>query len=137
LTDDNGQLLPAIYEVPSAVDNSGSVSYVRVTPEGFEPPKMISHDMDVIYTAFDDAGNTAECVVQLRIPAKEGQLEKTVFFNESSVQMVIQDTSNITDVTFEPAEALLTLGSHITVEVTATDSASNRNKCKFQVSLQG
>lgn len=51
--------------------------------------------------------------------------------------MVIQDTSNITGVTFEPAEALLTLGSHVTVEVTATDSASNRNKCKFQVSLQG
>lgn len=68
LTDDNGQLLPAIYEVPSAADNSGSVAYVRVTPDGFDPPKMISHDMDVIYTAFDDAGNTAECIVKLRIP---------------------------------------------------------------------
>ncbi|KAL3983031.1 EGF-like domain family protein [Acanthocheilonema viteae] len=152
LTDDNGQLLPAIYEVPTAADNSGSIAYIRVTPDGFEPPKMISHDMDIVYVAFDDAGNTAKCTVQLRIPdtqppvmkcpdsyivpANDGEFEKLITFNESTVQMVIQDTSNITDVTFEPSEALLTLSSHVTVEVTATDSASNRNKCKFQVSLQ-
>lgn len=68
LTDDNGQLLPATYELPTAADNSGSVVYIRVTPDGFEPPKMITHDMDIVYVAFDDAGNTAECTVQLRIP---------------------------------------------------------------------
>lgn len=60
--------MPASYEVPTAADNSGSVAYIRVTPDGFEPPKMISHDMNIVYTAFDDAGNAAECIIQLRIP---------------------------------------------------------------------
>ena len=68
LTDENGQLLPATFDIPTAEDNSGSVSYIRVAPEDFEPPQLISRDMDVVYTAFDDAGNSAECVVQLRIP---------------------------------------------------------------------
>lgn len=68
LTDENGQLMPAAFDVPRAADNSGSIAWVRVTPEDFEPPQLISRDMDVVYTAFDDAGNTAECVVQLRIP---------------------------------------------------------------------
>uniref|UniRef100_A0A9J2P4X9 Sushi, von Willebrand factor type A, EGF and pentraxin domain-containing protein 1 n=1 Tax=Ascaris lumbricoides TaxID=6252 RepID=A0A9J2P4X9_ASCLU len=152
LTDENGQLMPAAFDVPRAADNSGSIAWVRVTPEDFEPPQLISRDMDVVYTAFDDAGNTAECVVQLRIPdtqppvmkcpdsyiipAAEEQFEEMVYFNETGVQMVIQDISNISEVVFDPPQALLTLGSHVTVEVTATDSVSNRNKCKFQVSLQ-
>lgn len=57
-----------MFDVPRAADNSGSVAYIRVIPEGFEPPQFISHDIDVIYTAFDDAGNSAECIVQIRIP---------------------------------------------------------------------
>ncbi|VDD92750.1 unnamed protein product, partial [Enterobius vermicularis] len=152
LTDENGQLLPASFDIPTAEDNSGSISYIRVTPEDFEPPQIITKDINIVYTAFDDAGNSAECVVQLRIPdtqppvmkcpdsyiipAVEGQEEELVYFNDSSVQMVIQDISNISEVVFTPTEALLTLGSHVTVEVTATDSVLNRNKCKFQVSLQ-
>lgn len=78
-----------------------------------------------------------KCPDSYIIPAKEGQFETFIYFNESTVPLVIQDMSNITDVTFKPSETVLTLGSHVTVEVTATDSASNRNKCKFQISLQG
>lgn len=78
-----------------------------------------------------------KCPDSYIIPAAEEQFEEMVYFNETGVQMVIQDISNISEVVFDPPQALLTLGSHVTVEVTATDSVSNRNKCKFQVSLQG
>lgn len=78
-----------------------------------------------------------KCPESYIIPAAEGEFEKTVYFDENSVQMVIQDISNISEVTFDPSEAQLTLGSYVTVDVTATDSVSNRNKCKFQVSFQG
>lgn len=37
-------------------------------PPGFEPPRIVTADLDVLYTAFDEAGNTAECLVQIRIP---------------------------------------------------------------------
>jgi hypothetical protein len=68
LTDDNGQLVSANYDVPQADDNSGAVVWTRVTPEGFKPPQFITSDMDIVYTAFDVAGNTAECTVKIRIP---------------------------------------------------------------------
>ncbi|KAK0398751.1 hypothetical protein QR680_002734 [Steinernema hermaphroditum] len=152
LSDENGQLLPATYDVPQATDNSGSVSYMRVKPDNFEPPQLISSDTDVIYTVFDEAGNSAECVVQLRIPdtqppvmkcpdsysiyTRDNESEQTVYFNESSVQMVIKDMSNISEVVFEPSEAKLKIGDFVTVEVSASDEHSNRNKCKFQVSMK-
>lgn len=37
-------------------------------PEDFHPPYPVSQDTDIIYQAFDDAGNMAECPVRLRIP---------------------------------------------------------------------
>ncbi|PIO61201.1 sushi domain protein, partial [Teladorsagia circumcincta] len=67
-TDENGQIRPIRYEEPKAEDNSGRVAYVRVEPVGFTSGRLITSDIDVVYTAFDDAGNTAECVVKLRIP---------------------------------------------------------------------
>ncbi len=68
MTDENGQLVPANYDIPKAVDNSGSIAHIRIAPEHFRPPRFITQDIDVMYTAFDHAGNTAECLVQLRIP---------------------------------------------------------------------
>lgn len=66
--DANGQLLPINYNVPVAVDNSGRVAWTRVEPENFEPPRFVTQDTDILYTAFDEAGNWAQCVVELRIP---------------------------------------------------------------------
>lgn len=43
---------------------------MRVEPVGFTSGRLITSDIDVVYTAFDDAGNTAECVVKLRIPGE-------------------------------------------------------------------
>jgi hypothetical protein len=63
--------------------------------------------------------------------------EKLVHFNTTSVKMVVQDTSNITEIVFEPEEALIQLNQHITVNVRAVDQLGNRNKCKFQVALRG
>uniref|UniRef100_A0A914C4L0 Fibropellin-1 n=1 Tax=Acrobeloides nanus TaxID=290746 RepID=A0A914C4L0_9BILA len=150
-TDDHGQLMPANFEAPQATDNSGFIAFMRVRPSKFEPPRPVDHDMDVVYTAFDEAGNSAECVVKLRIPdtqppvmkcpdsyalsAKPGQMEQLVYFNESTVPMVIQDMSNITEIVFDPTKAVVKLGSHVNVEVTATDAHANKNKCKFQVAL--
>lgn len=63
-----GGILPVNYAIPEATDNSGYVLYIRVNPENFEPPYPINQDQDIVYTAFDEAGNFAECIVRLRIP---------------------------------------------------------------------
>ncbi|CAI4229546.1 unnamed protein product [Auanema sp. JU1783] len=147
-TDDNGQLKPTNYHVPRAEDNSGRIAYMRLEPVDFHPGKPIFVNTDVVYTAFDDAGNLADCVIKLRIPdtippvlkcpdsysipAKEPQI--VLNFNQSTVPMVIQDVSNITEVIFSPATSKLRVGEYVDVEVTATDAFSNRNKCRFQVS---
>ena len=152
VSDEFGQLQPVNYEIPTATDNSGYVAYMKVEPTNFVPPRPITNDMDVVYTAFDEAGNSANCIVKLRIPdtsppvmkcpdsysipALEGELERSVYFNESSVELAVQDMSNITEITFTPSEAVLKVGGYVTVEASATDEHSNRNKCKFQVSLQ-
>ncbi|PIO67379.1 EGF-like domain protein [Teladorsagia circumcincta] len=146
-TDENGQIRPIRYEEPKAEDNSGRVAYVRVEPVGFTSGRLITSDIDVVYTAFDDAGNTAECVVKLRIPDTIPPVMKCpdsyslsafepkmrAVFNMTTVPMVIQDVSNITEVIFNPSEALLEPGDFVEVEVTATDALANRNQCKFQV----
>ncbi|CAJ0600817.1 unnamed protein product [Cylicocyclus nassatus] len=147
VTDENGQITPINYEEPVAEDNSGRIAYMRVEPAGFTPGRLITSDVDVVYTAFDDAGNTAECIVKLKIPdtlppvlkcpdsyalsAYEPKMR--VVFNLTTVPMVIQDVSNITEVTFNPSEANLESGDYVEVEVTATDALGNRNQCKFQV----
>lgn len=68
--DEHGQLVPAEFEIPQAIDNSGKIAWIRIEPAGFKPPKFVTTDTDVTYTAFDEAGNSAECVVQLKIPGK-------------------------------------------------------------------
>lgn len=67
-TDENGQLNLVTYTIPEAIDNSGMIAHIQVKPENFKPPYPIQQNLDIIYTAFDDAGNFAECVVRLRIP---------------------------------------------------------------------
>ncbi|KAL3108455.1 hypothetical protein niasHT_015377 [Heterodera trifolii] len=150
-TDEHGQLLPASFVVPEAEDNSGRIAYTRTKPEDFQPPYPISQDTDVLYQAFDEAGNVAECVVRLRIPdtmppivkcpeshaiwAAENQTEQHVMFNETNVKLAVQDMSTIKQTTFEPAEAVIQLYQHVTVEVSVTDAHSNQNKCRFQVVL--
>ncbi|XGW30547.1 hypothetical protein V3C99_009476 [Haemonchus contortus] len=146
-TDENGQIKPVRYEEPKAEDNSGRIAYTRVEPPGFTSGRLITSDIDVVYTAFDDAGNSAECVVKLRIPDTIPPVMKCpdsyslaafepkmrAVFNITTVPMVIQDISNITEVVFNPAEAVLEPGDFVEVEVTATDALANRNQCKFQV----
>nr|CDJ95186.1 C-type lectin and Low density lipoprotein-receptor and CUB and Sushi SCR CCP and EGF calcium-binding and Coagulation factor 5 8 type and Hyalin and GCC2 GCC3 and EGF domain containing protein [Haemonchus contortus] len=146
-TDENGQIKPVRYEEPKAEDNSGRIAYTRVEPTGFTSGRLITSDIDVVYTAFDDAGNSAECVVKLRIPDTIPPVMKCpdsyslaafepkmrAVFNITTVPMVIQDISNITEVVFNPAEAVLEPGDFVEVEVTATDALANRNQCKFQV----
>ncbi|KAL7070530.1 hypothetical protein ACQ4LE_010422, partial [Meloidogyne hapla] len=150
-TDENGQLFPANYVIPEATDNSGRITYMLTKPEDFHPPYPVSQDTDIIYQAFDDAGNMAECAVRLRIPdtvppilkcpdsyavwAQENQTELHMQFNESSVKLVVQDQSPITQISYEPSEARIKLDSHVTVEASVLDAHSNRNKCKFQIAL--
>lgn len=66
--DRNGQLMAADFPLPQATDNSGVLAWMRVEPRNFQPPHFITKDLDVVYTAYDIAGNTAKCVIQLRLP---------------------------------------------------------------------
>jgi hypothetical protein len=70
--------------------------------------------MDVLYTAFDGAGNWAQCLVQIRIPDTKPPVMKCpdsfsidrntpteqvhVVFNKTTMPIAVQDVSNITEV---------------------------------------
>ncbi len=112
--DQNGQLKAADYPVPQAIDNSGTVAWVRIEPEGFQPPRFITREMAVKYTAYDEAGNSVSCTVELRLPDTQAPVmkcpdsyvvytedevtEMRLAFNESSVAVIVHDLSNITEV---------------------------------------
>uniref|UniRef100_A0A915ITD3 HYR domain-containing protein n=1 Tax=Romanomermis culicivorax TaxID=13658 RepID=A0A915ITD3_ROMCU len=146
--DQNGQLTAADFSVPQVSDNSGFVSWVRSEPANFKPPYFITRDSDVIYTAYDFAGNENRCVVKLRLPDTQAPLitcpnsyyvesEQDVpslrlFFNETTTDVTINDVSNISEVTFDPKEAIVKMNRHITVTVSATDVFGNQASCKFQ-----
>ncbi|CAB3409318.1 unnamed protein product [Caenorhabditis bovis] len=146
-TDENGQLMPIEYTEPKAVDNSGKISYTQVEPMGMSSGLMVTTDMDVTYTAFDSAGNTAICVVRIRIPDTQppvmkcpdsytipvGNSSTHVVFDVSTVDLVVHDTSNISEIVFTPSEADLKIGEYVEVSATAKDEYGNKNMCKFQV----
>lgn len=112
--DQNGQLMAADFPLPQAVDNSGYISWVRVDPPKFRPPHFITKDMDVTYTAYDFAGNEANCKVRLRLPDTQAPLitcpnsyiveaeqdipDIRLYFNESTVDVKVHDVSNISEV---------------------------------------
>uniref|UniRef100_A0A8R1HYY8 Sushi, von Willebrand factor type A, EGF and pentraxin domain-containing protein 1 n=1 Tax=Caenorhabditis japonica TaxID=281687 RepID=A0A8R1HYY8_CAEJA len=145
--DENGQLKAVEFEEPKASDNSGKVAYTQVEPVGMRSGLMITSDMDITYTAYDDAGNTAVCVLRIRIPDTQppvmkcpdsytipvGNSTKHVVFDMSTVDLVLHDTSNVSDITFTPSEATLKIGDFVEVTVKAKDENGNRNSCKFQV----
>lgn len=61
-----------LYEIKEfAIKVIFQIAHIKVNPAEFEPGVLISSDTDVLYTAFDDAGNVADCLVKLRIPGKK------------------------------------------------------------------
>jgi hypothetical protein len=76
-----------------------------------------------------------KCPESYVLPAGVNEFERRVYFNESSVEVVIHDTSNVTELKIKPSEAVLRLNTYVEVEAIATDSHSNQNTCKFQVAL--
>uniref|UniRef100_A0A0N5BUC2 Cubilin n=1 Tax=Strongyloides papillosus TaxID=174720 RepID=A0A0N5BUC2_STREA len=151
LSDNYGHSLPIHYQIPKAKDNSGYISWIKVEPEGFEPGKMIKQNMDIVYTAYDYSGNYGKCIVKLRIPDKQppvvkcpesfslsvnnNELSRILYFNESSVRMIIQDISEIKSITFDPPKYELQVMKHVQVKVTVEDVYDNVNDCQFQIAL--
>lgn len=76
-----------------------------------------------------------KCPESYVLPAKLNEEERHVVFNETTVAVVIHDSSNVTELKIQPAEATLKLNTHVEVEVLATDSHGNQNSCKFQVAF--
>lgn len=91
--------------------------------------------MSVMKDVLDTQPPVMKCPDSYSLPAKPGQTELLVYFNTTTVPMVIQDMSNITDIVFDPPKATIKLGSHVNVEAIATDAHANKNKCKFQVAF--
>ncbi|CAL2041939.1 unnamed protein product [Caenorhabditis brenneri] len=145
--DENGQLKPVEFEEPVASDNSGKIAYTQIEPLGMRSGLMITSDMDITYTAYDLAGNTAVCTLKIRIPDTQppvmkcpdsytipvGNSTKHVIFDMTTVDLVLHDTSNVSEVTFTPSEATLKIGEFVEVTAQAEDENGNRNSCKFQV----
>lgn len=76
-----------------------------------------------------------KCPESYVLPAQLNEIERRVYFNESTVDVVIHDVSNVSEVKIQPSEAAIRLNTHVDVEATATDSHGNQNSCKFQVAL--
>lgn len=76
-----------------------------------------------------------KCPDSYSLHAHVNETERRVLFNESNINLVVHDASNITELRIRPAEATIRLHSHVEVEVSATDAHSNQNSCKFQVAL--
>lgn len=76
-----------------------------------------------------------KCPDSYSLPAKAEETERLVYFNESTVSIVIHDISNVTELKIRPTEVTIRLNSHVDVEAIATDSHGNQNSCKFQVAL--
>ncbi|ULT97657.1 hypothetical protein L3Y34_005467 [Caenorhabditis briggsae] len=145
--DENGQLKAVEFEEPVASDNSGKIAYTQIEPLGMRSGLMITSDMDITYTAYDSAGNTAVCTLKIRIPDTQppvmkcpdsytipvGNSTKHVIFDMTTVDLVLHDTSNVSEVTFSPTEATLKIGEFVEVTAQAEDENGNRNSCKFQV----
>lgn len=60
------------YGIPIVSDNSGAFFSLDLTvdPDNFEPTHQLENDLDVTYTATDLSGNTATCIVSIRIRGK-------------------------------------------------------------------
>ena len=56
-----------------------------------------------------------KCPDSYAIWAQENQTELHMHFNESSVRLVVQDQSPITQISYDPPEARINLDSHVTV----------------------
>lgn len=78
-----------------------------------------------------------KCPESYSMWADENEFERKVYFNTSTIgqHLIVHDMSNITEIRFDPPQYVLKLGTHVTVEVTATDAQLNSNTCKFQVAL--
>uniref|UniRef100_A0A914YWX2 Uncharacterized protein n=1 Tax=Panagrolaimus superbus TaxID=310955 RepID=A0A914YWX2_9BILA len=48
MSDEFGQLQLANYTVPTATDNSGSITFMRIQPTNFVPPRPITSDTDIL-----------------------------------------------------------------------------------------
>lgn len=78
-----------------------------------------------------------KCPESYSMWADENELERKVYFNTKTIgqHLTVHDMSNITEIFFDPPEYVIKLGTHVTVEVIASDAHLNRNTCKFQVAL--
>ncbi|VDH98941.1 Hypothetical predicted protein [Mytilus galloprovincialis] len=137
------------YPMLTATDNSGAVKNIR-NPGGYRPSGLRTNsDFDITYTAEDFSGNTADCVIKIRVKDyARHQLtcpqNKTIYigtetgavFNVSDVVSVTPSDSDLTFM-FSPGE-LITLDYTAMVEqkkvvVTATDKWGAEDQCSFLV----
>ncbi|XP_013405828.1 uncharacterized protein LOC106170487 [Lingula anatina] len=148
---------------PNATDNSGMIRDIQVSPVDFHGYGMwIEQDMNVTYTAYDHANNTATCVVNIRLKDQEPPgiscpNSTTLVILEDNSQLVITQggqlqgnystmfmakaTDNVTprgEMTFiysPPSQTLTSamVDKRITFTATATDMAGNNASCSFDV----
>ncbi|XP_067671780.1 uncharacterized protein [Haliotis asinina] len=136
-----------IFPVPRALDNSGAVAAVTVSPPYFHPSWAVTSDMNVTYTATDYTGNSAVCEISVRIKDEEPpsirclgsryeavDVNRTITFGDSDVNAT--DNSGMLQVTFAPQAihiSLNNIGESVVVKATATDGEGNEQSCSFQV----
>ncbi|XP_013380053.1 sushi, von Willebrand factor type A, EGF and pentraxin domain-containing protein 1-like [Lingula anatina] len=148
---------------PNATDNSGMIRDIQVSPVDFHGYGMwIEQDMNVTYTAYDHANNTATCVVNIRLKDQEPPViscpnSTTLVILEENSQLVITQggqlqgnyssmfmamaTDNVTPrgemtFTYSPPSQTLTsamVDKRITFTATATDMAGNNASCSYDV----
>ncbi|XP_046574832.1 sushi, von Willebrand factor type A, EGF and pentraxin domain-containing protein 1-like [Haliotis rubra] len=138
-----------IFPVPGALDNSGAVAAVTVSPPYFHPSWAVTSDTNVTYTATDYSGNSAICEISVRIKDEEPpsirclgsryeavDANRTITFGDSDVNAT--DNSGILQVTFVPQAihiSLNNIGESVVVKATATDGRATNRVVHFKLLL--
>lgn len=151
-TDVNGGLLPVNFTEPTAIDNSGAIARLEVTPQQFRTPLQVFHNMVVRYVAFDFDGNVAICEVNITVPdytppklscpqsyvieLVDKQDSYAVNFNDTRRRINASDSSGEVFLKFVPERAVIPIRGYENVTVIATDKYGNKAQCHFQVSVQ-
>lgn len=148
--DVNGGYLPINFTEPTAVDNSGSIARLEVTPQHFRTPIQVFENMVVKYVAFDYDGNVAICEVNITVPDNtppklscpqsyvielvDKQDSYAVNFNDTRRRINTTDASGEVYLKFVPDKAIIPIRGFENVTVIASDKYGNKAQCNFQVS---
>ncbi|XP_055955014.1 sushi, von Willebrand factor type A, EGF and pentraxin domain-containing protein 1-like [Patella vulgata] len=143
------------YTIPSATDNSNSLSDLTVNPAYFRPDIPVPDSIKVTYTATDHSGQQALCSINIEVkdeiaPTVQCPASRTIVIENAAQAttvtwtdndlVILNDNVGVTSTIFSPSSLALSLsdvGSVNSVIARVQDAAGNMASCRFQVTVVG